>query len=60
MSKAVSVIVGTTISLAVAYVLGQYFTHIPDFDIWTISLIIGLNLLQCLPTQATPASTSRT
>lgn len=60
MSTAVSVLVGTSLSLIVAYKLPQYFDFVPDFDIWVILLIVGLNLLQCLPNPHTPASTSQT
>jgi hypothetical protein len=60
MSKTVSVLVGTTLSLTVAYILPQYFDFIPDFDIWVILLVVGLNLLQCLPIQPTPGSISQT
>ena len=60
MSKVVSVLVGTILSLVAAYILAQYFTFVPDFDIWVVSLIILLNLLQCLPNQASPSSKSLT
>jgi len=59
MSKVFSVLSGTAVSLAVAYILPQYFSFVPDFDIYVILLCIGLNLLQCLPIQDTPTSTSR-
>jgi hypothetical protein len=49
MSKTISVLVGITLSLLVAYILPQYFAFVPDFDIYVIIFCVGLNLLQCLP-----------
>lgn len=46
MSKTVSVVTGTVLSLLVAYILPQYFAFVPDFDIYVILLVVGLNLLQ--------------
>lgn len=54
MSKAISVLVGTIASLLVAYILPQYFDTIPTFDIWVVILVVGLNLLQCLPIPHSP------
>jgi hypothetical protein len=53
MSKTLDVLTGITLSSLLIYVLSLYISWIPDFDIYMFAIVVGLNLLQCLPNPAT-------
>ena len=55
MSKTFEVVFGIVFSSILIHVLSLYISWIPDFDIYVLAIIVGLNLLQCLPNPATPS-----